>query len=107
MSQTTRLIPGMRGPLGAVITPEVLENTRQGLQGALRFFQGLAAVIGYPLASIGWLGFSIGLAAALPTRLDPFDAHFLRVCGDAIVPGWLLLRFAAGLFPFGLRLFRA
>ena len=89
-------------------------------------WQWAARLGGYPLVTTGWLVFAIGLlgpllqAAAFRAfgwHIHPntflsqkFNLHspldHLQTCTFLIVPGWLLLRFAAGLFPFSGRLFR-
>jgi hypothetical protein len=72
----------------------------------LKASQRFARNIGYLLASIGWVWFSLGifcLAVAGPSYW--IDLPF-RWGSWWIVPGWLLLRFAAGLFPFSRRIFK-
>ncbi len=68
--------------------------------------RGAAHIIGCFLMYPGWAIFAIGvlyLALEGPTTVS--DAPF-RVCTPLLLPGWLLLRFAAGLFPFSRRFSR-
>jgi hypothetical protein len=64
----------------------------------------LARLLGYLLAGFGWFLFAVAVIGMLTN--DPPGAAFFRLIGFWVVPGWLLLRLAAGLFPFSLRLFR-
>lgn len=68
----------------------------------MTFLRALARFAGYGLASFGWFAFVI---CVLQLSHLPAGSRAFRVCGDFIVPGWLLLRFGAGLFPFGHRFF--
>lgn len=73
---------------------------RSGLPGILDASRLIALFLGYFLYSVGWVLFVTGICSL--TR----HQDFFQFCGCWIVPGWLLLRFSAGLFPFGRRLFR-
>lgn len=73
-------------------------NLRPGLWGVLDALRITAAFLGYFLCGIGWLIFVCNLAGG--------NAEMYRLAGWFIVPGWLLLRFASGLFPFGRRIVR-
>ncbi|MES2461494.1 MAG: hypothetical protein V4671_13000 [Armatimonadota bacterium] len=71
----------------------------------LSTLKGFAWMIGWVISLIGWLFFALvlyGVAEGMPG--DP--GRGLLFCAYWIVPGWLLLRFAAGLFPFGRRMCR-
>ncbi len=82
--------------------------------------QCFAQVLGYCLCIGGWLLFSYIVTCINDPIINPdpsqslkeMDSYY-RDCGVAfsmvgclLVPGWLLLRFAAGLFPFGRRVFK-
>jgi hypothetical protein len=80
--------------------PEDFWNLRPGLPGLLDFLRIVTALVGYILSGLGWIFFAFSLAVAPPAaRRFYHDLMYL------IVPGWLLLRLAAGLFPFGRRWF--
>ena len=73
----------------------------------------MASGLGYCLIISGWfifayciLGMLVGPSDHERATFSDQLAHIFRICGWWIVPGWLLLRFAAGLFPFSKRLFR-
>ena len=69
--------------------------------------QIIAPYVAYPLVTIGWFFFLLGVffLLAAPQHAQT-DAQVFRYGGYLVVPGWLLLRFAAGLFPFGRRFFK-
>jgi hypothetical protein len=85
---------------------------RPGLPGVFDFLRLSALFVGYLLAGVGWLGFFTALLISVYVYLDDGillsarSAGFFQVLGNMIVGGWLLLRFAASLFPFGRHLFR-
>ncbi len=64
-----------------------------------------ARITGYYLTIMGWLYFFVILRQEFSV-LAPEDAGTLKAAGFFIVIGWLLLRFAAGLFPFGRHFFK-
>ena len=74
---------------------------------ALRCF---ASAVGFFVSFIGWSWFAIRVlfvgVNALDGRLDPGAGPPLHDIGYFLVAGWLLLRFANGLFPFGKRAFQ-
>jgi hypothetical protein len=103
------LAPFLAG-IPAVLLFELFARRKSGnlrlprsIPAAVRHF---ARTLGYLLAFIGWVLFSLGvfcLADAGPSHWieEPF-----RWGSYWIVPGWLLLRFAGGLFPFGRHCFQ-
>jgi hypothetical protein len=92
------------------VPPEDFWKMRAGSAGFLDFLLILARLlflaVGYSLSFVGWLLFFITLLVGASSRLTSDDAQSFRYMGYFIVPGWLMLRFAAGLFPFGRHLFR-
>ena len=62
--------------------------------------RGLARFVGCQLCVIGWFSFSVSL---IDLRGGFTDTEPFRFAGHLIVPGWLLMRFGAGLFPLGKR----
>jgi hypothetical protein len=81
-------------PAGSVALPQA---KAKGL-GAAKFF-------GYILATYGWFIFAYG---ALVCCIDPKGANACFPCaGFLLVPAWLLLRGADGLFPFSLKFVKA
>lgn len=81
-------------------------DVRPGLLGILDCLRIAATMLGYPLAGFGWCVFLFALIESL-TEVQGYrgGADTFAYCAYAIVPGWLLLRFGAGLFPFGRGLF--
>ena len=85
------------------------KDTLQGMSGvaALRL---VARVVGYPLAYYGWSRFAWCLLFYVfgdHNPLQPPDLGAdLGICAYLIVPGWLLLRLGAGLWPFSARMTR-
>jgi hypothetical protein len=63
--------------------------------------------MGYVFAYIGWVTFgaSVFFLMLYPTQAVEIARAF-NLASIFLVPSWLLLRFAEGLFPFGSRLFR-
>ncbi len=80
------------------------------LLAVLEALQLLACATGYFLSFLGWFAFALQVcilaAGAVNPGQAPFVAERLRAIGIVLVLGWLLLRFAAGLFPFGRHFFR-
>lgn len=70
-------------------------------------FDGLrwiACLFGYPLVIYGWFHFAINVSVLVFTPYAGLGDDF-RSLSYFLIPGWLLLRLGAGLFPFGKRLF--
>jgi hypothetical protein len=63
--------------------------------------------MGCVLAYIGWVTFgaSVFFLMLYPTHAVEIARAF-NLANVFLLPAWLLLRFAEGLFPFGTRLFR-
>lgn len=83
------------------------------MQRELSGLKGMGCGSGYCLTIGGWFIFAYSILAMVVGPSDRERAtfsdhlvHVFRVSGWWIVPGWLSLRFAAGLFPFSRRLFR-
>lgn len=76
-------------------------NTRGVWATLSKGLRWTALVLGYTLSFFGWFLLWMGVAmdGASQGRTACFDD-----AGFFIVPGWLLLRFAACLFPFSKRL---
>lgn len=76
------------------------------LHGILLALRWIACGTGCFLAYIGWLSFAAGTFCLMlfPTQGTEISVAF-RLAGFFLVPAWGLLRLAAGLFPFGARLF--
>ena len=87
-------------------------QTKGEVNASMRGFgRGFAYLCGVTLYFIGWLLFTCQVTGILLGSPDPrylyHAGHSLRDLGMfAIVPGWLLLRSAAGLFPFSKRFFK-
>jgi hypothetical protein len=77
---------------------------RSGLAGVIDALRLLACAFGYFLSFIGWFCFL--LQVLLLGNGVPNVGERLYDIGCVIVAGWVLLRFAAGLFPFGRHFFR-
>ena len=77
------------------------------MQMLLQAVQIIARAIGYFVATIGWVLFGIGVYCLADAGPSPWIAEHFRQAGCWIVPGWLFLRFGAGLFPFGRKLYKA
>ena len=71
----------------------------------LQALQIMARVAGYLLSFIGWVLFALGVFCLADAGPSPWIEEPFRWGGYWIVPGWLLLRFGAGLFPFGKQVF--
>ena len=85
---------------------ETLWTLRPGLLGVLDALRLAAFFVGYLLSGVGGLGYGCAFLLGAPHGLVPSDNSLFCFLGFLIVPGWLLLRFASGRFPFGKRLFR-
>jgi hypothetical protein len=59
--------------------------------------------LGYHVAATGWFFFFVAVYYLAFFGNGGKEAFFVSGC--LIVPGWLMLRFAAGLFPFSKRFF--
>ena len=66
--------------------------------------RGQAYVVGSVASSIGWVVFALGLLFS--TFGLPYLPLLFKLTGVLIVVGWLLTRFASGLFPFSRRVFK-
>jgi hypothetical protein len=86
------------------VNPEDYWNLRPGLPGLYDFLRLTALFVGYVMSGFGWLLFFDRILFA--GLLTPGDGHFFRLIGQYVVVGWLMLRFAAGLFPFSRRLLK-
>ena len=74
------------------------------LERLIAFLRQSAGGVGYFLSFCGWIGFWFNVYCFIFSEQEGV-AEALAACGQWIVPGWLLLRFSAGLFPFSARLF--
>ena len=74
-----------------------MPRKRERLQAFWEGVQGLARFAGCQLCVIGWFSFGLSVVDICSgfTQAEPF-----RFAGYFLVPGWLLLRLGAGLFPF-------
>jgi hypothetical protein len=72
----------------------------------LRLFREMAKTGGGLFAAVGGWFFFLSLCILAAGRDDASRAvEVLRFSGVLLTIAWLLLRFSAGLFPFGKRLF--
>jgi hypothetical protein len=78
---------------------------RRLIQDVLIVLRVFAWMVGYFIAFIGWFQFCLDLTALLEGMSHTYSSLF-RDASWYIVSGWLLIRFAAGLFPFGKRLIK-
>ena len=75
------------------------------LREVLFVLQGVARGVGNFFACAGWIFFFFGVCQ-ISQGPNNDAAHALLVgSGFLLVPTWFLLRFGAGLFPFGRRFF--
>jgi hypothetical protein len=88
-----------------VINSGDLEGGRSDLPYFLRV---LALFFGYVLACTGWLIFFVCLFLIGMgfQELNHDAGDFFGFVGVLVTSGWLLLRFAGGLFPFSRRFFQ-
>ncbi len=88
------------------MTIETCWTLRSGLLGVLDALRLMAFFVGHLLSGIGWLLFGCIFFMGSMAGFRLPDGEIFHFVGFLIVPGWLLLRFAAGLWPFGRRLLR-
>jgi hypothetical protein len=88
-----------------------MNNTKAIKPNQLTAIKSNCYVTGYILAIYGWAFFVI-LVICSVINSDPGDwditfilTFLFKLDSILLVPGWLLLRFAAGLFPFSRHLF--
>jgi hypothetical protein len=70
------------------------------------FLRGLVRGVGYVLVCIGWILFALGVVFLFKIGNVRCIEEPFRWASYWIVPGWLLLRFADGLFPFSKKFFK-
>ncbi len=76
-------------------------------QDVRRLFHDVARTAGYLFGIVGGFFFFLGIGFLTgESSKAQTSAWLLQLSGSLFTISWLLLRFAAGLFPFGWRLFR-